>query len=72
MDQLRIKEVAEERGFNIAQLARRADMAYTTVYVLWTKKAEDVSIRTLGKIARVLGVPIRDLFDPFAMAEAKQ
>lgn len=62
MERLRIKELAEDRGFTIASLARRADMSYTTVHVLWNGKAEDVSVKTLSRIAGALGVSIRDLF----------
>lgn len=32
MIQLRIKEVAEEKGISIARLARKADLYYKTVY----------------------------------------
>lgn len=62
MERLRIKELANTRELNIAQLARRADMSYTTVYDLWNGKAKDVSVKTLDRIAAALGVSTRELF----------
>lgn len=63
MARLRVREVAQEKGLDIAKLSRRADLAYKTVWQLWNDPDKDVSIKTLGKLADALGVPINDLID---------
>lgn len=61
MAKLRVKEVAESKGFTAARLARRADLAYGTVKTIWDDPDRDVTIGTLAKIAAVLGVSVKDL-----------
>jgi transcriptional regulator with XRE-family HTH domain len=58
---LRIKEIAEEQGLDIAKLARRADLGYGTVHALWNGNTESPGLKTLAAIARVLGVRTGDL-----------
>ncbi len=60
---LRIKEVAESRGFTQTKLSRQAELQYPTVHGLWTNPYRDASINTLAKIAHVLKVPVSDLFE---------
>ncbi len=61
---LRIKQVAEERGFDIAKLSRRSDLSYKTVFNFWhDNPSKDVSLMTLRKIADALEVKVRDLLD---------
>lgn len=63
MAKLRVREIAEEQGWNAAKLARRADLSNTAVYAIWNGETEDPGLRTLEAIARALGVKIRDLID---------
>ena len=65
MVRLRVKEVAEAQNLDIAKLARKADMAYATVYKVWHGQLSDkgVGILTLAKIARALGVRVVDLIE---------
>jgi transcriptional regulator with XRE-family HTH domain len=65
MVRLRVKEVAEQQGLDIAKLARRADLAYATVYKAWHNRAtgQGVGIFTLAAIARALGVHVVDLIE---------
>jgi transcriptional regulator with XRE-family HTH domain len=65
MVKLRVKEVAEQQGLDIAKLARRADLAYATVYKAWHNKAtgQGVGIYTLAAIAQALGVRVVDLIE---------
>jgi transcriptional regulator with XRE-family HTH domain len=65
MIRLRIKGVAEQQGLDIAKLARRADLAYATVYKAWHNKAtgQGVGIYTLAAIAKALGVRVVDLIE---------
>ena len=40
MTRLMIRELAEQRGLNITTLARKAELAYTTVHALWHDSAK--------------------------------
>lgn len=62
MARLRIRELAEQQGLNITQLSRQADIAYSTAHALWHNRSESPNLKILDKIARVLGVQVRDLF----------
>ncbi len=63
MGRLRIKEVAEDQGLDIAKLSRRADLAYRTVWQLWNEPDRDVTIGTLQKLADALGVSLHVLIE---------
>jgi len=59
---LLVKEVASEKGFDAAKLARRADMSYSTVWTLWNNPYRlNVPVKTLARIASVLDVEIGQL-----------
>lgn len=61
---LKVKQVAESKGMNRATLARKADLNYETVHRMWSEEPQkDVSIITLEKLARVLAVPVTDLYE---------
>lgn len=66
MARLRIKEIAESKGYNMSRLHRAADIAFTTVKRVWQNPDSSVTLETLEKIARVLGVPVQELFEPEA------
>jgi transcriptional regulator with XRE-family HTH domain len=67
---LRIREVAEEKGINLSQLARRADLGMTTARRMWFGTGDGredgsslqyVSLDSLERIAHALGVSPREL-----------
>jgi DNA-binding Xre family transcriptional regulator len=63
MVRLRIKEVAEAKGINMAKLSRMADVGYTTTQALFHNPDHDVSLYILARIAKALGVSICDLIE---------
>lgn len=63
MRRLRVKEVAQEQGFSMARLQRAADINLKTVQVIWHHPQHDASLKTLDKLAHVLGVPITALLE---------
>ncbi len=73
MTHLRVRELAEAQGLNISQLARKANIAYTSAHALWHDTITQLDRRTLDRIALVLGVTVNDLFgglpDPEALKE---
>ncbi len=62
MTHLRVRELAEEKGWNITQLARRAEITYPTALSLWHDSAQQWSRKTLNRVALALGVRVSDLF----------
>ncbi len=63
MRRLRVKEVAQARGFTQARLHRAADINLKTIQAIWHNPQHDASLKTLDKIARVLGVPVTELIE---------
>jgi DNA-binding Xre family transcriptional regulator len=61
MVRLRIKEVAQEKGFTQNSLSRATDISLNTIRKLWNKPYSGVTVETLYKIARVLKVDISEL-----------
>jgi transcriptional regulator with XRE-family HTH domain len=60
---LRVKEVAQEKGFSMAKLQRAADINLKTMQAIWHNPQHDASLKTLDKIAKALGVPITALIE---------
>ncbi|HLX57027.1 MAG TPA: helix-turn-helix transcriptional regulator [Ktedonobacteraceae bacterium] len=63
MRRLRVKEVAQARGFTMARLQRAADINLKTIQVIWHNPQHDASLNTLDKIAKALGVPVTELIE---------
>jgi len=63
MRRLRVKEVAQAKGFTMARLQRAADINLKTIQAIWHDPRHNASLNTLDKIAKVLGVPVTDLIE---------
>ncbi len=63
MRRLRVKEVAQEKGFTMARLQRLADINLKTIQAIWHNPQHDASLNTLDKLARALGVPVTALIE---------
>lgn len=63
MLRLRVKEIAESKGYNQSQLSRAADMPLDTIRRIWHNPYHEVRLSTLNRIAQVLQVPAKDLFE---------
>jgi transcriptional regulator with XRE-family HTH domain len=63
MRRLRVKEVAQARGFTMARLQRAADINLKTLQAIWHNPRHNASLNTLDKIAAVLGVPVTELIE---------
>ena len=61
MLRLRVKEVAEEKGFSMMKLSRASDVTFNTIKRLYRNPYGGANINTLDKIARAPGVPLSDL-----------
>ena len=60
---LRVKEVAEARKLSMGKLSRKADLCQKTIKLIYDNPSRDITLDTLDKIARALGVP------PFELVE---
>ena len=60
---LKVREIAIDRGFNQALLARKADVDFKTVKRLFQNPYRDVNISTLYKLARTLGTSVDELIE---------
>jgi len=61
MVRLRIKEVAQAKGYTMNSLSRATDISFNTIKRLWRNPYSGVTVETLSKIAKVLNVSISDL-----------
>lgn len=63
MLRLRIKEVAEEKGYNMSSLSRKSDVSFKTVKRLWKDPYQTANTDTLERLATALGVDVRELLE---------
>ena len=56
MIRLKIKEVAEEKGFNMSSLARKSDLGFSTIKRIWKDPYKNIDLKMLEKIAKALDV----------------
>jgi transcriptional regulator with XRE-family HTH domain len=59
---LRVREAAEQRGFNQESLSTRTGIPSRTIGQAW-KEYSDIHLSTLEKIAHALGVKLTDLLE---------
>ena len=60
---LLIREVAEQRGFNMSSLSRASNVSFRTVKRLWKDPLASANTDTIERIARALNVRVADLID---------
>jgi len=63
MIRLRVKEVAQAKGFSLGRLSRASDVAYNTVKAIYLNPYKEVTTTTLNKLATALGVPASELLE---------
>lgn len=64
MARFRIKKLAEQKGIkNATELQKATNIAYSLARDLWREKDLNIESNTLVQIAKVLEVPVRDLFE---------
>ena len=63
MFRLKIKEVAESKGYNMSTLSREVDVPFNTVRRAWKNPHYEIKLATLNRIAKTLGVKTADLIE---------
>jgi DNA-binding Xre family transcriptional regulator len=69
MTYLRIKELAEAKGWNIQQLSWNARLSYSSAHALWNDKPKQLDRAMLDRIALALDVNVSDLFGGSPVAD---
>lgn len=60
---LRVKEVAESKGYSILRLSRESGIGYKTVLQYWHNRLKRIDTDVLQKLARTLHVSVKDLIE---------
>ncbi len=60
---MKVKEIAESKGYNMSSLSRASDVSFTTVKRIWKHPELGAHIDTLVKIAKTLKVTVNDLIE---------
>jgi DNA-binding Xre family transcriptional regulator len=60
---LKVREITESQGHTRTWLSYHAQIQYDTVTRIWKEPETNVSIATLTKIAKALGVDVTDLYE---------
>ena len=63
MIHLKVKEVAESKGFNMSSLSRASDVSFLTVKRIWREPYRGVNTTTLERLAKALDVSVVELFE---------
>ncbi|HYT36936.1 MAG TPA: helix-turn-helix transcriptional regulator [Ktedonobacteraceae bacterium] len=63
MVRLRVKEIAESKGFNMSSLSRASDVSFNTIKRIFRDPYKEVTTTTLERIARALEVPTSELIE---------
>jgi len=71
MARLVIKEIAESKGLNRSQLQIKAGVTLPMLNRYWNNDTDSVHLVSMEKIARALGVQVRDLFAADEPAQEK-
>lgn len=66
MLRLRVREVAESKGYNMSKLSRASDISFNTIRHIWQNPFAGVNTITLHKIAQTLGVSTAELIEDVA------
>ncbi len=66
MVRLRVKEIAKQKGISMGKLSRAADLSYRTIKLIYKDPHRDVSLSTLEKLAKALGIPTAELIEDVA------
>lgn len=63
MARLRIREIAQAKGFSMGLLSRKSNVTPAVIRKLWYDPHYDISFKTLEKIAAALEVPVGELIE---------
>ncbi len=59
---LLVKDIADSKGLKRAELARKADITYETLTLLYRDPYRQIPLIVAVKLAKALNVPVNELF----------
>lgn len=63
---LRVKEVAEKKGYSMGKLERLANLSHPTIRDIFRNPYKEITTTTLAKLATALDVPVSELYEEVA------
>ena len=60
---LKVREIAEQKRYNISTLSRKSDVGLSTVRRLWHDPYRHVDFYVLERLAKALSVPVTELIE---------
>jgi transcriptional regulator with XRE-family HTH domain len=66
---LRVKEIAEQKGYSMGKLERLADLSHPTIRDIFRNPYKEVTTTTLAKLATALNVHIAELYEEISDKE---
>ncbi|MGH2493078.1 MAG: helix-turn-helix domain-containing protein [Ktedonobacteraceae bacterium] len=63
MIRLRVKEVAQQKGFSMGKLSRKSDVSYRTIKLIFANPTMSITTHTLNKLAQALDVMASELIE---------
>ncbi|GER86289.1 hypothetical protein KDW_04510 [Dictyobacter vulcani] len=60
---LKVKEIAQAKGYNMSSLSRKADVSFRTIKRYFRNPFDPATTDTLGRVAQALDVEIGDLIE---------
>ena len=63
MIRLKVKEVAEQKKMSMRKLVKESGIAYNTLRTMYRDPHRPVSTDTLDRLAKALGVDVRELIE---------
>jgi len=63
MYRLKVRQIAESKGISRTKLSHLTEMQYETINGIWHDTQRDISLTTMLKLARALGVGVGDLYE---------
>jgi len=68
----RVREIAEEKGLSISEIARRAGVSRSTVQAFCRDQQHETTTLMWGRLANALGVPLAEMLEYPAGMKSKQ
>ena len=69
MIRLRVKEIAQQKGFSQGKLSRASDVDDNTIKRIYRNPTAIVSTETINKLAKALGVSTMELMEDVSETE---
>lgn len=63
MIKIKVRELMNENGWNVSDLTRKANVAYTTAHRLATGSGDSISFEVLNSLCEIFDVEVEDILE---------